>query len=274
MASPPSDYLVSMLEGMENNRYLAIVALAILCFDYCLTFTQEVELFWGTCTFSFASALFIVNRYLPLLGSVPVIFEFFGRMPESWPVFVGESSDSMPSSFTLRYGCDLSLTEEQGRHFVGPWSVVLTFDTVVFGLTMLRGIRVRGLWDASIFRIFLRDGLLYYATMVVVNIVNILTILLPPPEQKGLLTTFGNVVSSVLMTRLMLNLRSSELRILPQQPSAYDGRTTATTDPLVTFSPISPTLSHYSRASDADIHAVEMRVLKREVSRRVDASIT
>ncbi|OCH88687.1 hypothetical protein OBBRIDRAFT_734008, partial [Obba rivulosa] len=56
----------------------------ILYFDYFLTLPEEIERFWTRSgnTFFWTSLLFVMNRYLPLLGSIPIIFEFFAVMPE------------------------------------------------------------------------------------------------------------------------------------------------------------------------------------------------
>ena len=50
---------------------------AILFFDYTLTFSTEVEYFWKSASASLFSVLFVVNRYFGLLGSIPIIFEYF-----------------------------------------------------------------------------------------------------------------------------------------------------------------------------------------------------
>lgn len=51
--------------------------LALLYFDYTLTLEREIEHFWKTARFNLVSSLFVVNRYLGLLGPIPVIFEYF-----------------------------------------------------------------------------------------------------------------------------------------------------------------------------------------------------
>ncbi|TBU63740.1 hypothetical protein BD310DRAFT_915825 [Dichomitus squalens] len=63
------------------NRYLTILALSILYYDYLLTFGDEVAHFWGKAKMSLVSVLFVFNRYLGLLGPVPVITEFFMVLP-------------------------------------------------------------------------------------------------------------------------------------------------------------------------------------------------
>ncbi|KAI0362265.1 hypothetical protein OH77DRAFT_1389384, partial [Trametes cingulata] len=61
------------------NNSLAAASLTMLYYDYCLTLGPEIDYFWGTAKFSLASVLFVLNRYLGVLGPIPVIFEYFGQ---------------------------------------------------------------------------------------------------------------------------------------------------------------------------------------------------
>lgn len=51
----------------------------MLYYDYSLTISREIEHFWKGARLSFASALFVLNRYLGLLGPIPIFFEYFGH---------------------------------------------------------------------------------------------------------------------------------------------------------------------------------------------------
>ncbi|KAI0830123.1 hypothetical protein BC628DRAFT_1416450 [Trametes gibbosa] len=65
-----------VVESNITYRILFSVAFVLLYYDFLLTFRQEVERYW-TGTFSLASFLFFMNRYLSLLGHIPVIFGLF-----------------------------------------------------------------------------------------------------------------------------------------------------------------------------------------------------
>ncbi|TBU39298.1 hypothetical protein BD309DRAFT_872584 [Dichomitus squalens] len=70
LPSPPSadsDYII---------RIASAVALAILYYDYILTFSAEVALFWKAC-FSLASFIFYLNRYLTLFSHLLVLYELY-----------------------------------------------------------------------------------------------------------------------------------------------------------------------------------------------------
>ncbi|KAH8115922.1 hypothetical protein DFH11DRAFT_1542729 [Phellopilus nigrolimitatus] len=67
---------------IDINYYAALVAFAILYYDYVLTFGDEVRFFWGRRANS-VTLLFFLNRYLSVLGNVPVILQSFaGWSPE------------------------------------------------------------------------------------------------------------------------------------------------------------------------------------------------
>ncbi|KAJ3929086.1 MAG: hypothetical protein NXY57DRAFT_1041093 [Lentinula lateritia] len=69
--------------GMNWNYYIQLVEITIVIYDYLLTFDTEVERYWKQKTrFTFATALFFVNRYLNFLGLIPaILFDF-------WPEFI------------------------------------------------------------------------------------------------------------------------------------------------------------------------------------------
>lgn len=57
---------------------MALHSLAILYYDYFLTLPVEIAYFWPPKhRFTWASSLFLANRYLSLFGHIPVIMESF-----------------------------------------------------------------------------------------------------------------------------------------------------------------------------------------------------
>ncbi|RPD77003.1 hypothetical protein L226DRAFT_357034 [Lentinus tigrinus ALCF2SS1-7] len=77
-------------------RSLSAIAFALLYYDYALTFGAEVGRFWRFRKGrpSWGTIGFFLNRYLSILGHIPVIWEFFGS--EAYSVFAlpGVSSDA------------------------------------------------------------------------------------------------------------------------------------------------------------------------------------
>jgi len=50
---------------------------AILLYDYCLTFVAEVERCWGVRQLDWTLAFFYLNRYLVLFSHAPVMMQYF-----------------------------------------------------------------------------------------------------------------------------------------------------------------------------------------------------
>ncbi|KAF9036156.1 hypothetical protein BJ165DRAFT_617819 [Panaeolus papilionaceus] len=67
----------SIQEAILFNNYLGAASLAILYYDYLLTFSCEYERFWKPGRHTWASTFFYLNRYLTLLGHGPIIVQYF-----------------------------------------------------------------------------------------------------------------------------------------------------------------------------------------------------
>ncbi|TBU34706.1 hypothetical protein BD311DRAFT_773757 [Dichomitus squalens] len=230
------------------NRYLTILALSILYYDYLLTFGDEVAHFWGKAKMSLVSVLFVFNRYLGLLGPVPVITEFFMVLPpldrsviliartyalysRSRRVLIGlltfailllaatiaavtakttVVTSSAPQPETS-LGCDLSLTF---AHAVG-WIAMLCLDTTVFILTLAKTAQMREYMHHGLFSVLFRDARirwidLYARVLVVAGVANLLTFLITDAN-RGLATTLTNALSTTLISRICLNIRDPNL---------------------------------------------------------------
>ena len=61
---------------------------AILLYDYCLTFAAEVERCWRVRQLNWSLAFFYLNRYLVLFGHVPIMLEYFWSNPNKTEVSI------------------------------------------------------------------------------------------------------------------------------------------------------------------------------------------
>ncbi|TCD60507.1 hypothetical protein EIP91_009953 [Steccherinum ochraceum] len=84
MSRPDKSSLVSV-QAVTLNNYLLTSAVVVLYWDYLLTLPDEIKLYWQgkQKILSWAPVFFFVNRYLALLGHIPVMIEFFTKLPES-----------------------------------------------------------------------------------------------------------------------------------------------------------------------------------------------
>ncbi|PIL24129.1 hypothetical protein GSI_13881 [Ganoderma sinense ZZ0214-1] len=138
------------------------------------------------------------------------------------------NATNIPLPFTTS-GCDLSLTNAQGLHIAFAWIAMLWFDSTIFTLTLVQTIRMRRYFPGGILEKLLRDGTIYFGIMVASNVSNIVTFLATPSGSnlKGLETTFTNVLSTTLTSRLILNLRDPTLG-RPRRASETQPTTTLT----------------------------------------------
>ncbi|KAJ7460058.1 hypothetical protein B0H11DRAFT_2058636 [Mycena galericulata] len=137
----------------------------------------------------------------------------------------GSTSDTLPQRLQS-IGCPSPTDHSSNLRTAAAWSGMLVFDVMIFALTMFKARRYstrRG----SLFTVLVRDGGLYFAVIIASNACNIGTYVLSGPILSGALSTVTNVLSSVLVSRLMLNLRDPTIRLPQRNRSARV--TTATT---------------------------------------------
>ncbi|KAI6011353.1 hypothetical protein EDC04DRAFT_3121972 [Pisolithus marmoratus] len=117
----------------------------------------------------------------------------------------------------LRNGCNVPTTYEQAERNAIAWSGQMAFDAIVFVLTLWRTLRVRRLGNRTLLDIFIRDGALYFGLMTGANVANITTLLVcNTSTTKSLFLGFTNTISSIMISRLMLNLRDPKILMFSQ----------------------------------------------------------
>ena len=68
---------VRYTRSITSHNLQLIIWVAILLYDYCLTFVAEVERCWGVRQLNWALAFFYLNRYLVLFSHAPVMMLYF-----------------------------------------------------------------------------------------------------------------------------------------------------------------------------------------------------
>lgn len=103
-------------------------------------------------------------------------------------------------------GCNQFTPSKGGRYAALTWLGVLVFDSVIFSLTLYKAFTMgKGI---RLLDVIVRDGIMYYSALFIVNLANILILLFAPPLLKNSTTSITNVLSITLVSRLMLNLRA------------------------------------------------------------------
>jgi len=256
------------LQSVHYTYYLWLISFTILYYDYFLTLSWEVDRVWKTSGLSWATAFFYFNRYVCLLGHIPVIFEYFwstsnprkheichdlhnfhqflavaiqvvvacmlvmrvyalyggsrfvlflyifviavASIITAWSLAVGYRIEPQ-RDVDLPVGCGPNMTHFFAVRCAIAWGSMLVFDIIAFSMTVYKSVKLPRLKGTNLVSILFRDGAIYFGVIAASNLANILTFLLGSAFTRGILTTFTNIISSVMISRLVLNLRHPSL---------------------------------------------------------------
>jgi len=139
-----------------------------------------------------------------------ILFPFYlaSFAVESWAVAGGAPIPLHPGF----NGCILSGKPGGGDRIAGLWISQLVFPTAIFVLTTGRILRLKskGVINTatdSIAGLMLRDGTLYFFVIFFINLLNVVTYLIAPPDLQAVNATFSSIMQGIMICRLMLNLR-------------------------------------------------------------------
>ncbi|KAJ3747799.1 hypothetical protein DFH05DRAFT_849602 [Lentinula detonsa] len=116
-------------------------------------------------------------------------------------------------------GCQLWLNQQNASCLALVWGGMLLFDFLVFSLTLYKALTLQRDGRVTLLSVLMRDGTVYFGVMAISIIANILTFMLGIPETRGMATTFTNSISSIMISRLMFNLRDPGLSRILQHPT-------------------------------------------------------
>ncbi|KAF9007646.1 hypothetical protein BDQ17DRAFT_1351056 [Cyathus striatus] len=219
------------------NNYICAASLVILFYDYFLTLPEEVERFWKTKRINWASTFFYLNRYLSMLGHIPVAFQIFWESRASerlnllsyhqylavviqiivgillimrtyalyerrlW-ILLGMCA---AAAAVIIYGTMCVVKGEKTNITVlglaSAWTAMLCFDILIFVMTVYKSVTRKREVNSTLLNVLLFDA----------GVTVIVTFRVLPPYEKGLTVTLTNIISSTMISRLMLNLRDPKL---------------------------------------------------------------
>ncbi|KAG7098242.1 hypothetical protein E1B28_000206 [Marasmius oreades] len=132
------------------------------------------------------------------------------------------------SSYGLSVGMRAPLTAGfVGCIFTGPpretlfpaiWYAPVVVDFIIFGFTLHRTMKYsRALGSSTpLLRQFTRDGVLYFAIIFSANMINVLVYELAVQDLKAIGASFSQMITSVMISRLVLNLRG----VIDEEPTS------------------------------------------------------
>ncbi|KAI9437696.1 hypothetical protein H4582DRAFT_2077286 [Lactarius indigo] len=142
---------------------------------------------------------------LATLAGASIIVGFIAIATEADDVVI-----RIPPPITPICHPSLGLSDEGSDFLSIAWGGLLAFDAAVFALTLYKAIKMG--YNTPLIQIILRDGSLYFVTLFFVNLANILTMQFAPTLLKNSVNPLTSVVSTTLISRLMLRLRSDRIQ--------------------------------------------------------------
>jgi len=251
-------------QQIQSATYIAAASFALLYYDYFMTLPLEAERFWAFKT-NLVSALFYFNRYVCVIGHLPIIAQYLWlsssrdrllicerlslfhqylavaiqvsvglifilrtyalyeqRRPilallliAGWTV-IGFGVFCVASGPSGAYNvedlpptsCLLPVSHDMSRRMINAWSGMLAFDILIFFMTLYQCTRYRmtGV-RSSIASVMFRDGVASFFIIMALCASVIASFKTSPTYSKGSLTIMTNTFSSLLMSRLQLNIR-------------------------------------------------------------------
>ncbi|KAJ6464970.1 hypothetical protein C8R45DRAFT_1219844 [Mycena sanguinolenta] len=204
--------------------YFTVAGLVVLVYDHLLTFDEEIAEVWQPLqhrTRRLASAAwFLFIRYFALSSSTLQLLTTFTdlsskyllssiegrdvtcRRPEHTQVHVLHRLLRVAAALDAELGCEI----------------------LVIVLTIYRAIQQNGFTFDSpshLWRVMIRDGLVYFFTVSLANVVNILIFYFGDTDTSNSFAWPATMIAVAMITRLMLNLRAT-LRV----PDMDEGRAT------------------------------------------------
>jgi len=141
------------------------------------------------------------------------------------------------------------LSAEASIRLAAAWGGLLLFDLVIFVMTIVKAVMIGKSGSRSLLTVLLRDGSVYFLVMVCVTLLNILSFLLGVGYVRGMMTTFANIISSTMISRLMLNLRDASLAL-----PAKRGRSSLTAADSPSYNPyVTTVMSPSSTTGGGDL---------------------
>jgi hypothetical protein len=177
------------------------------------------------------------------------------------------SSSGPPASPMTEYwppiGCIQTLTDQEAIHLAIAWGGLIAFDMLIYLLTLYKAFGQGMQSGKSVLHIILRDASIYIAVILVANVSNVLTLVIATAGLKGIGATFSNVMASVMVSRLLFNLRDPSLliitdgdmmtKVVPKSTMQFGLRAEVTSNSTATGSGSQPTVSGQSSGSSPQV---------------------
>jgi len=188
----------------SDSRHTKTCAQLVKVHEYMITIGQVII---GICLLLRTYALYGRTRLMLAILTMTALAEMVYVV---WQT-VAEKGSSTPSSISGFEGCLLPIGPQASSQLRSLWIDQLCFDVLIFALTLYKAVQAFRGGGSSILSIMLRDGTIYFGVMIITAIVGIIDFGFFPSYVRGVTASFGNVLASTMLSRLMLNLRDPKL---------------------------------------------------------------
>ncbi|KAF8513395.1 hypothetical protein JB92DRAFT_2924187 [Gautieria morchelliformis] len=219
------------------TKYGAVAALAMLTYDYALTFDDEFEFVWKR-RWSLGKILFIFNRYFGLLSLlsfamvililriyavyncsrrlllIMIAFLVAAMASSSWLAISTLPTSDQPSHDNAvalvmvggTTGCPNGTTPPHAFFF---WIPFLIFETFLMALMLCKGWRVyRSEGGSRLLHLIIRDSLFYFWVMFMALLANCIVWVVPSLDPR-IAAGWTIAMPCAVGCRLLLNMRES-----------------------------------------------------------------
>ncbi|KAG8688355.1 hypothetical protein FRC08_011481 [Ceratobasidium sp. 394] len=222
---------------VRASRYVSAAGYVLLLYDYFLTLPDEVKLIWPT-SWSLVKILFLINRYtVPIFLTVNswAMSGFSNPPTDTVSIELGHAWTSIDNDQSSAEGISnllllLRVHALYGRSrkilillvifYILTYASILStatlalvqlgFEIVIFGMTLykcLEHAKAQQL-HTPLLKTLYRDGFLYFLIIVVIRILNLALWIVAPPSLIYLGLYFIWSLITLLISRLLLNLRN------------------------------------------------------------------
>ncbi|TFK35022.1 hypothetical protein BDQ12DRAFT_326505 [Crucibulum laeve] len=91
--------------------------------------------------------------------------------------------------------------------------VLLVFETVTLGMTVIKAVQHFRQGTSSFVYTFFQDGIMYYAVLQAISLVNVVVLFLHIREYTNLVTSLQRSLHAVLSARILLHLREEAVKV-------------------------------------------------------------
>lgn len=224
----------------QTPKFANVGAFALLVFDFCITFQDEVKWTWFK-PWSVTRVIFVISRYLPFIGIVLTVYDyldvgglasgqaeniihiisiiaaegllvvrtwvFWKRSKRMLIVLATYSIVTIVAATSINVLRNAQLTEVPNAVLV--YTLLALFECVILALTVYKRFSDYRNSEASIATALYNGSMFYMLCIIAITVLNVLNDAVFPAAYMGMFDALQIVIHSILASRIMFHIRSS-----------------------------------------------------------------